>query len=104
MIEVKPDDRVLVLSITGLEFLLELAGRLPDGLLVGIGSPDEVAAARRALAAEENAMFNAASPEEIPWRDAYFTVVLSPPPQSPLAERELRRVLAEDGVIHLLVA
>ena len=102
MIDLKPDDRVLILSIAGLELLQELAGRLPDGLLVGIGSPDEVAAARRALASVDNAMFNAASPEEIPWRDAYFTVVLSPPPASPLAERELRRVLDAQGEVHLL--
>ena len=104
MIDLKPDDRVLILSIAGLELLQELAGRLPDGLLVGIGSPDEVAAARRALASAENAMFNATSPEEIPWRDAYFTVVLSPPPGSPLSEREIRRVLTPDGVLHLLPA
>ena len=102
MIEVKPDDRVLILSITGLAYLQDLAGRLPDGLLVGIGTPDEAAAARRALASSENAMFNAASPEEIPWRDAYFTVVLSPQPQSPLAESEIRRVLAPGGAFHLL--
>ena len=97
MIELKPDDRVLILSLAGLEFLRELADRLPDGLLVGIGTPDEVAAARRALAAAENVMFHSASPEEIPWRDAYFTVVLSPGPPEGLAEDEIRRVLAPDG-------
>ena len=102
MIELKPNDRVLILSIAGLEFLQQLAGRLPEGLLVGIGTADEVAAARRALASAENAMFHAASPEEIPWRDAYFTLVLSPPPQTPLAETEIRRVLTPGGIIHLL--
>ena len=104
MIELKPDDRVLILTITGLAYLQDLASRVPDGLLVGIGSPDEVAAARRALASSENAMFNAASPEEIPWRDAYFTVVVSSQPQSPLAEKEIRRVLAPGGVFHLPVS
>ena len=97
MTDLKPDDRVLILSIAGLEFLSELADRLPDGLLVGIGTPDEVAAARRALAEAENAMFHAASPEEIPWRDSYFTVVLAPGPLKGLAEDEIRRVLAPDG-------
>ena len=102
MIDLKPDDRVLILSITGLEFLSDLAGRLPDGVIVGIGTPGEVAAARRALAHAENVMFHCASPEEIPWRDAYFTVVLSPPPASPLAENEIRRVLAPGGALRLL--
>jgi hypothetical protein len=104
MIDLKSDDRVLILSIAGLEYLHELAGRLPDGLLVGIGNPDEVAAARRALASAENVMFHAASPEEIPWRDAYFTVVISPLPRGPLAESEIRRVLTPDGVVHLIAA
>ena len=61
-----------------------------------------VSAARRALAGVENAMFHAAPPEEIPWRDSYFTVILSPPPQTPLAETEIRRVLTPGGIIHLL--
>jgi SAM-dependent methyltransferase len=104
MIDLKPNDRVLIVSLAGLEFVRELAGRVPDGLLVGIGTPDEVADARRALASAENVMFHAASPEEIPWRDDYFTVVISVPPESPLAEDELRRVLAPGGVVHLLLA
>ena len=102
MIDLKSDDRVLIFSIAGLEYLQELAGQLPNGLLVGIGNPDDVAAARRALASAENVMFHAASPDEIPWRDAYFTVVIAPLPRDPLAESEIRRVLAPDGVIHLL--
>ena len=101
MIELKPDDRVLILSITGLEYLSDLAGRLTDGLLVGLGSLDEVSTARRALASAENVMFHSASPEEIPWRDAYFTIVIAPPQQSALAEKEIRRVLAPDGVLHI---
>ena len=76
---------------------VELPDSPSDGLLVGIGSTDEVAAARRTLALAENAMFHSASPEEIPWRDGYFTVVIAPGLLAGLAGDEIHRVLAPDG-------
>ncbi len=92
----EPDDRVLILTLTNLEILHAISNQLPDGLLVGIGSPDEVYEARRALANAENVMFNVATPDEIPWRDCYFTVIIGPAIQ-PTAE--LQRVLAPGGRI-----
>jgi hypothetical protein len=104
MISLRPDDRVLILSIASPALLLELAGQLMDGLLVGIGTADEVYEARLALASAENVMFNITTPEEIPWREAYFSVVLATPPLSPNAEQEIRRVLSPGGSVHLLPA
>jgi len=100
--DLKPDDRVLILSLANREFLQELAATLAGGLLVGIGTPDDVYEARRALANADNVMFHPAEPEQIPWREAYFTVVIAPPTLSPQAEKEIRRVLVPEGRLHPL--
>lgn len=100
-LDIRPADRVLLLSIPPIELLLELAGRLERGSLVGLGNPDEIQAARRATRHLVHVMFQPGSPEEIPWQDGYFSKVidLAGAWQRPAAAaREVARVLAPEGV------
>jgi hypothetical protein len=46
--------------------------------LVVLGSDDEVGRGRRRHADLDNVMFVAASAEDIPWQDGFFTQVLDP--------------------------
>ena len=77
--------------------LREIAVRLTRGILVGMGSDEEVRAARRSLADLDNCMF-IQTPEDgvIPWRDGFFSRIVT-------AERtaETERVLASAGNIHI---
>lgn len=100
--KLRPDDRVLMLSIPGNRELASVAGALTDGALVALGNTDEVDAARASFAALENVLFLDARPDAIPWRGGYFTKILTPPHQGELIRRcasELQRVLAPGGEI-----
>lgn len=93
----EPAARVLVTSLRlGLPWRA-LALRVPDGALVGLGSRDEVAEARKECADLEHVMFVEGSREEIPWIDAWFDVIVDPEPQAPT--REMLRVLKPGGRI-----
>ena len=100
-LELEPHDRVLLLSLLSPEDIRALAVRLPEGIVVGMGSDDEVREARRALADLDNVMFVPA-PEPgagIPWRDEFFTRVVAPAHRE--VEPEMLRVLAPDGCVVL---
>lgn len=102
MLELRADDKVLFLDIPSPTELVPLARCLPAGCLVALGSRDQVDEARRILAEFDNAMFIDASPEEIPWREYFFTKVVVPPHFEPLTSRaaaEVHRVLAPGGKI-----
>ncbi|MCS6953815.1 MAG: methyltransferase domain-containing protein [Bryobacterales bacterium] len=100
----RPDDRVLLLSIPEPAVVAEMAARLTAGILVGLGGDEEVRAARRAARDLENVMFVPAPLEEIPWRDGFFTKVIdwrgawANPEQ---VAREVARVLASGGEVYL---
>jgi hypothetical protein len=90
-------DRVLFLTAPEDGFLRALAARLTSGLLVVLGSDDEIREGRRKYASLDNVMFVAASAEEIPWQDGFFTQVLDPAGSwgnSSKAAMEIARVLA----------
>ncbi len=75
---------------------------LMNGCLVALGDPEEVDQARRTLSEFDNLMFLAASPERIPWQNAFFTKILVPAHLQPLLASfgsELNRVLAPGGEI-----
>lgn len=98
----RSDDRVLLLAIPAPADLAAIARVLIRGVLVALGTGDEVDEARRSLADFENVMFLDASPEQIPWREAYFTKILVPPHLESLLPQiatELHRVLAPGGEI-----
>jgi hypothetical protein len=100
MPEFRSDDRILSLAIPAPNEAAALGRLLMTGCLVAIGSADEVDEARRALSEFDNLMFIAATPDHIPWRDAFFTKILIPPHlQSllPSIQNELLRVLAPGG-------
>ncbi len=100
----RPNDRVLLLSIPEHDVVAELASRLTTGIVVGLGSDEEVRAARRAARNLENVMFVPAPLEEIPWRDGFFTKVIDwrggwqNPEQ---VAREVARVLAPGGEAYI---
>ena len=93
----EPGDRVLLLSIPDSAIVRRLAARLPSGILVGIGSADEVSAVRRDTADLDNVMFHAATPDEIPWQEGFFSVVACAGDAA--SSREVARVLAPGGRI-----
>jgi hypothetical protein len=98
----RSDDRVLSLSMPSATEAAALGRVLMAGCLVALGSADEVDEARRQLAEFDNLMFLVATPDRIPWREAFFTKVLVPPQFQPLLpglQDELLRVLAPGGEI-----
>jgi ubiquinone/menaquinone biosynthesis C-methylase UbiE len=90
-------DRVLFLSPPEDGFLHAVATRLTAGLVVVLGSDDQVSHGRRQHSSLDNVMFVAASAEEIPWQDGFFTQVIDPAglwTDSPKAALESARVLS----------
>jgi hypothetical protein len=101
-VTLRADDRVLLLDITSIPQMAAMARILFQGSLVAIGSPDEVDRARAALAEFDNVMFIEATPNQIPWRNEYFTKVVVPPHMLEFlrsAGDELTRLLAPGGEI-----
>ncbi len=104
---IRPDDRILLLSIPHIALIRELSARLTAGLVVGLGEGDEVYEARRQVADRVNVMFHPGPPEEIPFRDAFFSKVIDlrcrwrDPARAAL---ETARVLAPGGQAYLAIS
>lgn len=103
-LDLRPTDRLLLLSIPEARLVIELAGRLERGSLVGLGNVEEVQAARSAAREFVNAMFQPGRPEEIPWQNGFFTRVIDvrggwENPAS--AAGEIARVLTPGGLAYL---
>lgn len=100
--KLRPDDRVLLLAIPSQDEIARLSGVLTVGLLVALGTAEDVDTARAGVARLENVMFLNARPDAIPWRDAFFTTIVVPPHLESLLRSsadELHRVLAPGGQI-----
>jgi len=99
-IEVQPDDRILLLSIADLSAVRSLVARAAQGLVVGLGTDEEVRAARKTLRDLETVMF-VLQPENgsIPWQESFFSRVIAP--QHTEASPEFLRVLVPGGTLHL---
>ncbi len=103
-----PDDRVLVLQAGRCSALRlrDWALAVPQGLLVGLGEQSVIRNLRRELADCENSLFVSGSRDEIPWRDAFFTVIFDPdyvassPGGATQATKDMRRVLHPAGRIY----
>lgn len=103
-IDVQPNDRFLLLSIPEPSFLAELAALLPAGLIVGLGAGEEVREARREARDLDNVMLVPAAPDDIPWRDSFFTKAVDAAgrwPPSGKTSAELARVLAPGASVYL---
>ncbi|MBI5283409.1 MAG: hypothetical protein HY858_17145 [Candidatus Solibacter usitatus] len=87
-VSVTSEDRVLLTSLRDRTHLPALAA---GHLLVGLGTGEEVRAARREMAAHDNVMFIAGHRDDIPWRPAWFTLIVDPGggEQSSAIERSL---------------
>lgn len=93
----QPDDRVLIVGIPDPGVVSDIARRLTRGLLVTIGGDDDVRAARKAARHLDNVMFVPGSPDELPWRDGFFTVAIDTVGHWPDGEKvakEIARVTA----------
>ena len=74
--DLRPDDRILFLGIPDAGIVRAAAVRLTEGAVVALDPDDEaVRAARRICADLANVMIVWASPDEIPWQDAFFSQV-----------------------------
>jgi hypothetical protein len=95
-VEIGADERVLAV---GLSDPARIGDWAAVAVLVAAIDPDDVKVreARRVLAAFDNVMVSPGSRDEIPWRDAWFSLVLDLE-QGP-DTRELHRVLAPGGRI-----
>jgi hypothetical protein len=93
-----PGDRILFLYLPAAELLDELSGSVPGGIIVCIGTRDEVYDGRKSVTHLENVMLTAATMDEIPWRDGFFNWIIGPAmDENTTAGREIRRVLASGG-------
>ena len=100
MIEVHERDRVLHLGFGDGSATCDLARRASTGLALGVDPSEETVRRARRLAVEiENLMFVTGSPEEVPWQEDFFSLVVSeaPPADWSRAAREIFRVAAHGG-------
>jgi hypothetical protein len=100
-----PGSRLLVVAVERCtaEQLRAWAAAVVPGVLIGVGTPAGVRAARAALKELEHVLFTPGSRDEIPWQEAYFTHVFDASPDSGGAAEtspELLRVLAAGGGIY----
>lgn len=86
-------DRILVLLTDGELPVARWAGICDS--VTGVGTAEQVRAARRRFAGVENAMFTAGSRDEIPWAEGRFTLIVDDAGSEPT--REMMRVLAPGG-------
>ncbi len=103
-LELAPDDRVLLLWLPPAEVLRQAAARLERGGVVALGSRDEVYEARPAVRDLVNVMLHPGPPEDIPFRDGFFTKVIDAECRWRDAARvaqETARVLAGEGKAYL---
>ncbi|MGA8028848.1 MAG: hypothetical protein WB992_17035 [Bryobacteraceae bacterium] len=102
MTRFRADDRILMLAIPSAIELAAISRVLMRGVIVALGTSDAIDSARESMREFENVMFLDARPDQIPWRDGYFTKILVPPHIDRIlryASAELHRVLAPGGEI-----
>lgn len=96
-------DRILELDCGDGEVSVELAARVPEGLVVALDASDDCVhrARARARARElDNVLFLPGTAVEIPWKQDFFSKALSRHPCASLGD--VLRVLAPDGVFYLV--
>ncbi len=98
--DLKPNDRVLLLTMPSIEEVRRIASCVSEGIVVGVLHREEVYEARRLLRDEMNVMITPADPGGVlPWRDDFFSVVYAPLLEEPSSE--VLRVLVPGGTAWL---
>ena len=64
------------MGIPDLEAFVALATRLDHGVVVAIAEGDAIYEARKATRDFDNVMIVPGTPDELPWRDGFFTRVI----------------------------
>ena len=96
--ELKPADRVLLMTMPTLDEVRGIAIQVSDGVVVGVLQPEAVYEARAALRDFANVMITPADPSGmLPWRDDFFTAVYAPAANEPTPE--MLRVLTPGGTV-----
>lgn len=90
-------DRILALLTDG-ELPIERWAGVCDSV-TGVGTLEQVRAARRRFAGVENAMFTPGSRDEIPWAEGRFSLIVDGAGAEPT--QEMMRVLAAGGRVVL---
>ena len=96
----RADDRVLLLSIPTRDDLAALSRILMHGVLVAIGTREDVDRMRPLMADFDNIMFIEAEAHQVPWREHFFNKIVVPPHLEGQIMRlsdELARLLTPDG-------
>lgn len=94
--EIRADDRVLLLALPPAPELRAIAQRASDGIVVGLANGDALYEARRELKECANVMVTPGEPDGmLPWKDEFFTVVYAPTAAEP--SEEILRVLQPGG-------
>ncbi len=97
--QISPGDRILELDCGDGELSVELAARVPEGLVVALDASDDCVHRARARARElDNVLFLPGTAAEIPWKEGFFSKALSRQPCENLSD--VLRVLAPDGVFY----
>ncbi len=105
MIEVQARDRVLHLGFGDGSATRDFARRASLGLVLGVDPSDDAVRHARKLSVEiENVMFVTGAFTDVPWQDAFFSVVLSEAavPDWTRAAREIFRVAAPGGRVYIM--
>lgn len=96
--DLRPTDRVLLLSLPPAEEMRQIASRVAGGIVVGVLDGDAVYEARRALRDYANVMITPAETDgSLPWKEDFFTVVYAPESTEP--SPEMLRVLEPGGTV-----
>ena len=104
MIEVGPRERVLHLGFGDGAGTCEFARRAREGMALGVDPSEERVGLARKLAVEiENVMFVLGAPEEVPWQEGFFSLVVcdATTPNWTRAAREIFRVTAGSGRVYI---
>lgn len=94
---IRPDERLLILGIPEPGEVATLASALSNGLVVLMAEGEDVYSARKAARDLDNVMVVPGTPDELPWRDGFFTRVIDMVdnwPDSDKVRREIERVTA----------
>jgi hypothetical protein len=101
VIEVKPTDRVLLLTAPAVDDLRALAAKLTHGIAVCVAEDSaRISELRRGVSDYENVMVTPADDAgALPWKSELFTVVYAP--EAKELSAEALRVLSTGGTAHV---